>query len=222
MATDKETPEFLSTLTFLEAAELSKMLKKKMLEEKWGVSAAAPVAVDAVGNSIEQASTSDKEYFFEILLVDAGQKKINIIKEVCGINGLGLKEAKNLVDNQPSIVGRVDSQAHAEEVLGKLRAYGAKVQVTVGAGSVPAYVGDVDLVRGAEAVSDAVALVYGDRVQEVQNDRKTNNDETFELSVSEWNEAKLLAAQIIQRDRLGTLGKHLNYIKANSIQKAAQ
>lgn len=94
--------EDLSTLTVLEAAELS-----KLLEEKWGVSAAAPVAVAAAGGAGAAAVVEEEKTEFDVILVDAGANKINVIKEVRAITGLGLKEAKDLVEGAPSVSRKV-------------------------------------------------------------------------------------------------------------------
>ena len=115
----------LSNLTVLEAAELS-----KMLEEKWGVSAAAPVAVAAVaggaGGTAEAAEEKDE---FDVVLAEAGAQKINVIKEVRGITGLGLKEAKDLVEGAPKTVKEGVAKAEAEELKKKLEEAGAKVEL---------------------------------------------------------------------------------------------
>src|SRR6478752_60182 len=89
----------LSSLTVLEAAELS-----KLLEEKWGVSAAAPVAVAAAGGGAAPAAAEEEKTEFDVILADAGANKINVIKEVRAITGLGLKEAKDLVEGAPKPV----------------------------------------------------------------------------------------------------------------------
>jgi len=116
--------EDLSNLTVLEAAELS-----KMLEEHWGVSAAAPVAVAAaVGGGAEAAAEEEKDEF-DVVLASIGDKKINVIKEVRGITGLGLKEAKDLVESAPKPVKEAVSKAEAEEIKGKLEAAGATVEL---------------------------------------------------------------------------------------------
>jgi len=111
----------LSALSVLEAAELS-----TMLEEKWGVSAAAPVAVAAAAGGGEAAAEEKDE--FDVVLTDAGASKINVIKEVRGITGLGLKEAKDLVEAGGKIKEGVD-KAEAEDVKAKLEAAGAEVEV---------------------------------------------------------------------------------------------
>ena len=117
--------EELSALTVLEAAELS-----KLLEEKWGVSAAAPVAVAAVAGAAEAAPAGEEQTEFTVVLVDGGDKKINVIKEVRGVRtDLGLKEAKDLVEGAPQpVVENVSKQA-AEELKKKLEEAGAKVEV---------------------------------------------------------------------------------------------
>jgi large subunit ribosomal protein L7/L12 len=116
--------EDLSSLTVLEAAELS-----KLLEEKWGVSAAAPVAVAAVGGGAAPAAAEEEKTEFDVILVDAGANKINVIKEVRGITGLGLKEAKDLVEAAPKPVKEAVSKADGEKFKAQLEAAGAKVDV---------------------------------------------------------------------------------------------
>jgi large subunit ribosomal protein L7/L12 len=116
--------EDLSSLTVLEAAELS-----KLLEEKWGVSAAAPVAVAAAGGAAAAAAPEEEKTEFDVILVDAGANKINVIKEVRGITGLGLKEAKDLVEGAPKPVKEAVSKAEAEDIKKKLEGAGAKVDV---------------------------------------------------------------------------------------------
>lgn len=113
----------LSNLTVLEAAELS-----KMLEEKWGVSAAAPVAVAASGGADTGAAVEEKDEF-DIILAGAGDKKINVIKEVRAITGLGLKEAKDLVEGAPQPVKEGVGKEEADEIKGKLEEAGASVEV---------------------------------------------------------------------------------------------
>ncbi|QQM29559.1 50S ribosomal protein L7/L12 [Martelella lutilitoris] len=114
----------LSELTVLEAAELS-----KMLEEKWGVSAAAPVAVAAAGGAGEAAAAVEEKTEFDVVLADAGGNKIGVIKEVRAITGLGLKEAKELVESAPKAIKEAVSKGEAEELKGKLEAAGAKVEL---------------------------------------------------------------------------------------------
>lgn len=112
----------LSALTVLEAAELA-----KMLEEKWGVSAAAPVAVAAAGAA--GAAPAEEKTEFNVVLTEAGANKINVIKEVRTITGLGLKEAKDLVEGAPQTVKENVAKADAEEMKKKLEAAGAKVEL---------------------------------------------------------------------------------------------
>ncbi|MCD2177762.1 50S ribosomal protein L7/L12 [Rhizobium sp. C1] len=117
--------EDLSALTVLEAAELS-----KLLEEKWGVSAAAPVAVAAVAGGAGAAAPAEEEKTeFDVILVDAGANKINVIKEVRAITGLGLKEAKDLVEGAPKPVKEAVSKGEAADLKKKLEEAGAKVDV---------------------------------------------------------------------------------------------
>jgi large subunit ribosomal protein L7/L12 len=114
----------LSNLTVLEAAELS-----KMLEEKWGVSAAAPVAVAAAGGAAAPAAAEEEKTEFDVVLTDAGANKINVIKEVRAITGLGLKEAKDLVEAAPKAVKEGVSKGEAADIKKKLEDAGAKVDV---------------------------------------------------------------------------------------------
>ena len=117
--------EELSALTVLEAAELS-----KLLEDKWGVSAAAPVAVAVAGGAAAPAEAAEEQTEFTVVLVDGGDKKINVIKEVRGVRSdLGLKEAKDLVEGAPQNVVENVSKQVAEEVKKKLEEAGATVQV---------------------------------------------------------------------------------------------
>jgi large subunit ribosomal protein L7/L12 len=114
----------LSKLTVLEAAELS-----KLLEEKWGVSAAAPVAVAAAGGGAAVAAPVEEKTEFDVVLTEAGAQKINVIKEVRAITGLGLKEAKDLVEAAPKPVKEAVSKADAEKFKAQLEAAGAKVEL---------------------------------------------------------------------------------------------
>jgi large subunit ribosomal protein L7/L12 len=116
--------EDLSSLTVLEAAELS-----KMLEEKWGVSAAAPVAVAAAGGAGAPAEAAEEKTEFDVILADAGAQKINVIKEVRAITGLGLKEAKDLVEGAPKPVKEAVSKADADKIKAQLEGAGAKVEL---------------------------------------------------------------------------------------------
>ena len=111
----------LSTLTVVEAAELS-----KQLEEKWGVTAAAPVAVAAAGGAVPAGEEKSE---FSVFLTSAGDKKINVIKEVRAITALGLKEAKDLVEGAPKEVKAGVPKKEAEEIKAKLEAAGAKVEL---------------------------------------------------------------------------------------------
>nr|WP_314259348.1 50S ribosomal protein L7/L12 [uncultured Devosia sp.] len=113
----------LSALTVLEASELS-----KMLEEKWGVSAAAPVAVAAAGGGAAAPAAEEKTEF-DVILASFGDNKINVIKEVRAITGLGLGEAKALVEAAPKAIKEGVSKAEAEDIKTKLEAAGAKVEL---------------------------------------------------------------------------------------------
>ena len=123
MANLDQSVEDLSTLTVMEAAELS-----NMLEEKWGVSAAAPVAVAAAGGAAGGDAAEEKTEF-DVVLAAAGDKKINVIKEVRAITALGLKEAKEMVESAPSVVKEGVSKDEAEELKKKLEEAGATVEV---------------------------------------------------------------------------------------------
>lgn len=115
--------EELSALTVMEAAELS-----KLLEEKWGVSASAPVAVAAAAGGAGEAAAEEKTEF-DVVLTSAGEKKINVIKEVRAITGLGLKEAKELVEAGGKAVKEGVSKDEAEEIKKKLEEAGAEVEI---------------------------------------------------------------------------------------------
>lgn len=121
MANLDQIVEDLSALTVMEAAELS-----TMLEEKWGVSAAAPVAVAAAGATAEAAEEKTE---FDVILAAVGDKKINVIKEVRALTGLGLKEAKELVESAPAPVKEAVSKDEAADVKKKLEDVGATVEV---------------------------------------------------------------------------------------------
>jgi len=123
MANLEQIVEDLSGLTVMEAAELS-----KMLEDKWGVSAAAPVAVAAVAAGGGEAAAEEKTDF-DVILASVGDKKINVIKEVRAITGLGLKEAKDLVESAPKTVKEGAKKEEAEEIKKKLEDAGATVEL---------------------------------------------------------------------------------------------
>jgi len=114
----------LSSLTVLEAAELS-----KLLEEKWGVSAAAPVAVAAAPGASGGESAAEEKTDFDVVLAEAGSNKIAVIKEVRTITALGLKEAKDLVEGAPKPLKQGVAKAEAEEMKKTLEAAGAKVEL---------------------------------------------------------------------------------------------
>ena len=122
MADLEKIAEELSTLTVLEASELS-----KLLEEKWGVSAAAPVAAAAPAAAGEAAAEAKDS--FSVVLASAGDQKINVIKEVRAITGLGLNEAKDVVEGAPKEVKGDVPTAEAEELKAKLEAVGATVEL---------------------------------------------------------------------------------------------
>jgi large subunit ribosomal protein L7/L12 len=124
MANLQQLVDELSKLTVLEAAELS-----KLLEEKWGVSAAAPVAAAAPGAAAAAAPAAVEKTEFTVVLASAGDKKINVIKEVRAITGLGLKEAKDLVEAAPKEVKADVSKDEAEKIKKQLEDAGAKVEL---------------------------------------------------------------------------------------------
>ncbi len=124
MADLEKLADDLSSLTVLEAAELS-----KMLEEKWGVSAAAPVAVAAAPGAAAPGEAAEEKTEFDVVLASFGEKKINVIKEVRAITGLGLKEAKDLVEGAPKPVKEGVAKEEAEEIKKQLEEAGATVEV---------------------------------------------------------------------------------------------
>jgi large subunit ribosomal protein L7/L12 len=124
MADLNKLVDALSELTVLEAAELS-----KLLEEKWGVSAAAPVAVAAAGGGAAAAPAAEEQTEFDVILTGDGGKKINVIKEVRAITNLGLTEAKALVEGAPKAVKEGVSKDEAEKIKKQLEEAGATVEV---------------------------------------------------------------------------------------------
>ena len=127
MATVEEIAEQLDKLSLLEASQLS-----KMLQEKWGVSAAAPVAVAAMPGAAGAgagAAAAEEKTEFDVMLMAAGEKKIQVIKVVRELTGLGLKEAKDLVDGAPKAVKEKVTKAEADDMKKKLEEQGATVQV---------------------------------------------------------------------------------------------
>ncbi|HSA82030.1 MAG TPA: 50S ribosomal protein L7/L12 [Geminicoccaceae bacterium] len=124
MANLQQIVEDLSALTVLEASELS-----KMLEEKWGVSAAAPVAMAAVAGAAAAVEEVEEQTEFDVILASIGDKKINVIKEVRAITGLGLKEAKDLVEAAPKPVKEGVSKDEAAKLKEQLEGAGATVEV---------------------------------------------------------------------------------------------
>jgi large subunit ribosomal protein L7/L12 len=124
MADLQKIVDELSGLTVLEAAELA-----KMLEEKWGVSAAAPVAMMAAGGGAAPAAVAEEKTEFDVILAVAGAQKINVIKEVRAITGLGLKEAKDLVEGAPKPVKEGVNKDEAEKIKKQLEGAGATVEL---------------------------------------------------------------------------------------------
>lgn len=122
MANIEQLAEDLSALTVIEAADLA-----KMLEEKWGVSAAAPAAAAAAPGAAAEATEAKTE--FDVILAAIGEKKINVIKEVRAITGLGLKEAKEMVESAPAAVKEGASKDECEEIKKKLEEAGATVEI---------------------------------------------------------------------------------------------
>jgi len=154
MADLNQIVEDLSALTVLEAAELS-----KLLEEKWGVSAAAPVAVAAAGGAAGGEAAEEKTEF-DVVLTSAGDKKINVIKEVRGITGLGLKEAKELVEGAPKAVKEGASKDEAEEIKKKLEEAGASVEQSTASCQ--------GLGRRPSGADPSVSVLPGNRARAVQ------------------------------------------------------
>ena len=126
MANLEKLVDELSILTVMEAAELS-----KLLEDKWGVSAATPVAIAAVGGDAggDAGSAAEEKDEFDVILANIGEKKINVIKEIRTITGLGLKEAKELVESAPKAVKEGAKKDEAEELKKKLEDAGATVEL---------------------------------------------------------------------------------------------
>jgi len=126
MADLEKLVDELSNLTVMEAAELS-----KLLEDKWGVSAATPVAIAAVGGDAggDAGGAAEEKDEFDVILANIGEKKINVIKEVRAITGLGLKEAKELVESAPKAVKEGAKKDEAEELKKKLEDAGATVEL---------------------------------------------------------------------------------------------
>ena len=124
MADLQTIAENLSTLTVMEAAQLV-----KMLEEKWGVSAAAPVAMAAVAGAPATAAAVEEQTEFEVILKEVGDNKINVIKVVREVTNLGLKEAKDLVDGAPKTVKEGVTKEDAEAMKKKFEAVGAKAEI---------------------------------------------------------------------------------------------
>jgi large subunit ribosomal protein L7/L12 len=124
MADIEKIADQLSDLTVLEAAELA-----KLLEDKWGVSAAAPVAVAAVAGAAGGEAAAEEKTDFDVVLASIGDKKINVIKEVRAVTGLGLKEAKDLVESAPKAVKEGVPKEEAEEIKAKIEAAGATVEL---------------------------------------------------------------------------------------------
>ena len=124
MANREKIADDLSALTVMEAAELS-----NLLGEKWGVAAAAPVAVAAVGGAADAGAAEAEKTEFDVILASFGEKKINVIKEVRAITQLGLKEAKDLVESAPSPIKEGVSKEEAEKIKKKLEDAGATVEL---------------------------------------------------------------------------------------------
>ncbi|MDA0306415.1 MAG: 50S ribosomal protein L7/L12 [Proteobacteria bacterium] len=124
MANLEKIVDDLSALTVMEAAELS-----NLLEEKWGVSAAAPVAVAAAGGAAAGGAEAEEKNTFDVILASVGEKKINVIKEVRAVTALGLKEAKDLVEAAPKAIKEGVSKEEAEEIKKKLEEAGATIEL---------------------------------------------------------------------------------------------
>ena len=127
MATAITKEDVVSFIENMSVLELSQLVKE--LETKFGVSAAAPVAIAAVGGAAGAAPAAEAKTEFTVVLAASGDKKINVIKEVRAVTGLGLKEAKDLVEGAPKTLKEGVSKADAEEIKKKLEAEGAKVEI---------------------------------------------------------------------------------------------
>jgi large subunit ribosomal protein L7/L12 len=114
----------LSSLTVMEAAELA-----RLLEDKWGVSAAAPIAVAALPGGGGEAAAAEEQIEFDVILISSGDKKIQVIKEVRAITSLGLKEAKELVESAPKAIKEAVSKDEAEKIKEKIEAAGGQVEI---------------------------------------------------------------------------------------------
>jgi large subunit ribosomal protein L7/L12 len=124
MADLNEIVDTLSSLTVMQAAELA-----KLLEEKWGVSAAAPVAVAAAAGPAAGAAPAEVKEDFDVILIGFGDKKIQVIKEIRGITGLGLKEAKDLVEGVPKPIKEGVPKAEADDIKKKIEEAGGQVDI---------------------------------------------------------------------------------------------
>lgn len=122
--TKEDVIDFISNMSVLELSELI-----KEFEEKFGVSAAAPVAVAAAGAAGGDAAPAEEQTEFDVILADIGSQKIKVIKEVRAITGLGLKEAKALVESAPTTMKEATTKEDAEEIKGKVEAVGASVEI---------------------------------------------------------------------------------------------
>jgi len=122
--TKEDVVEFISNMSVLELADLV-----KEFEEKFGVSAAAPVAVAAVGGGAEAAAPAEEKTEFDVILASVGSEKIKVIKEVRAVTGLGLKEAKELVEGAPKTLKEAVSKEEAQEIKSKVEAVGASVEI---------------------------------------------------------------------------------------------
>lgn len=122
--TKEEVIDFIANMSVLELSELI-----KEFEEKFGVSAAAPVAVAAAGVAAEAAAPAEEKTEFDVILSDVGSEKIKVIKEVRAITGLGLKEAKSLVESAPAPLKEGITKEEADEIKGKIEAVGAAVEI---------------------------------------------------------------------------------------------
>ncbi len=122
--TKEDVIEFISNMSVLELSELI-----KEFEEKFGVSAAAPVAVAAVGGAAADAGPAEEKTEFDVILAEVGSEKIKVIKEVRAVTGLGLKEAKALVESAPAPLKEATTKEDAEEIKGKIEAVGASVEI---------------------------------------------------------------------------------------------
>lgn len=217
MATKDSIGDDLSRLSAIDALELS-----KLLEEKWGVSLADPVAVATVGGG--GAAEAEEKTEFDVVLASIGDKKINVIKEVRAVTGLGLKEAKDLVESAPKAVKEGVDNDEAAKIKEQLEDTGASVVLI----AKPALTltadqafRDLEVSISEIMLSDPTKHSVWEEVERIVDHISSREEietgDERELTEEEWEEAKIIAAKQISEQNLGQLGEHIAYIKAHSI-----